>query len=172
MADGTIAGIRGGAAMPEDERTEVLSDTVRAAVAVDAGRIVLHGLRSRIESLPAPMDSTFSRPAAVLLADLRKLDSSTTNAARTANGGPEVALLLADVRCTYHDLMVEASRAAGATLGQRLYAARQRAGLTAEDSAAAAAVSAADVADAEAERPLGAGTVAAPEALVSVLIHR
>ena len=169
---GTIAGVRDGAAVPEDDSTEVLSDTVRAAVAVDAGRIVLQGLQARIESLPAPMDSGFSDPAAVLLAELRKLDSSTTNAARTANGAPDVALLLADLRCTYYDLMVEASRAAGATLGQRLYAARQRAGLTAEESAAAAAVSAAEVADAEAERPLGTGAVAALEALVSVLTHR
>ena len=111
LAAGAIAGIRNGAAVPEDESTEALSNTVRAAVAVDAAQIVLRGLKARIESLPAAMDSGFGPAAGALLAELHRLESSTTNAARTAKGASEVALLLSDVRRTYNDLMLGASRA-------------------------------------------------------------
>ena len=100
-------------------------------------------------SIPPPTcdegtsDPAFSAQAGQLLNELRKLAATTANAARSAKG-PEIVMTLSDVRRTYSDLMLRAARAQrgarGATLGQRLYAARQRAELSPQETATAAGV--------------------------------
>ena len=91
-----------------------------------------------IESLPADDDPQFSARAVVILAELRKLESVVARAAQRSRGTADVVLALRTVRGCYDDLMFRAAAAPGATLGQRLYAARRRANLSAAETANAA----------------------------------
>ena len=59
-------------------------------------------------------------------------------AAQRSRGTADVVLALRTVRGCYDDLMFRAAAAPGATLGQRLYAARRRANLSAAETANAA----------------------------------
>lgn len=157
---------------PEDESTEALGTTVRVTVMVDAAVIGLRRLKRRIAVLPAPSDPEFHPQANQLLADLRRIENTIVNDARNVSGRPEVALILSDVRNTYADLILRAARAPGATLGQRLYAARDAARLTVQEIATAAAVSVDDITNAEAELPVPPSTQAALQEIVDSLTHR
>jgi len=64
-----------------------------------------------------------------------------------------VVLALRTVRACYDDLMFRAAAAPGATLGQRLYAARRRASLSAVETANAAGLPVELVAAVEAGEP-------------------
>ncbi|MEE6140293.1 FHA domain-containing protein [Mycobacterium sp. 050128] len=170
---GTIERIRRGANIDDTERTEVLTNTVRAPLMAQAVEVALTTINSAITALPQDVtDPGFSARAATILADLRTLESVAANAAHTAKGAPEVALGLSSVRRCYKDLMLRAARAPGATLGQRLYAARYRAELTVEETAYAADVPVEAVAAAEAEVPLDANTAAALSGALAVLTRR
>jgi hypothetical protein len=76
----------------------------------------------------------------VILADLRKLETVVARAAQRSRGSADVVLALRAVRGSYDDLMFRAAAAPGATLGQRLYAARRRAKLSPAETANAAGV--------------------------------
>lgn len=76
-----------------------------------------------------------------MLSQLRKLETVAANAARAAKGSPDVVMALSTVGKRYDELTLRAAKAPTATLGQRLYAARRRAELTAEETANAAGVS-------------------------------
>jgi hypothetical protein len=65
--------------------------------------------------------------------------------------------------------MLRAARAPGATVGQRLYAARRGANLTILETAQAAGVSEQDIIGAEAEQPLSAVAVREIESLIEQL---
>lgn len=171
---GTITRIRRGGPAPNDaERTEVLTNTVRAPLMAEAVELALTSINTAIAELPPDTsDPAFGPRAGALLADLRKLESVAANAAHTAKGAPEVALVLSSVRKCYKDLMLRAARAPGATLGQRLYAARYRAELTVEETAYAADVPVEAVRAAEAEVPLDANTAAALSGALAVLTRR
>ncbi|BBX61413.1 hypothetical protein MSAS_05870 [Mycobacterium saskatchewanense] len=169
---GTIARIRREQADTNGEDTVVMTNTVRAPLLAEAVEVALTTITTAIESLPDTSDPAFSQRAAGILADLRKLEGVAAGAARSAKGAPEVALVLSAVRRSYKDLMLRAARAPGATLGQRLYAARYRAELTAEELANAAGVPVDVVTAAEAEVPLDADTVAALSAALSSLTRR
>jgi pSer/pThr/pTyr-binding forkhead associated (FHA) protein len=169
---GTIARIRHGGAVPEEDNTEVLSNSVQVAVMIDAAELALGGIKARMEILPPTSDPAYGAAAGILLKELRKLQSTAANAARSAKGATEIALILGDVRRTYNDLMLRSARAPGATLGQRLYAARHRAELTPEETANASGVSVDDVTAAEAEVPPSPAAVAALESFISRLTHR
>lgn len=93
-----------------------------------------------IESLPADDDPDFPDRAAVILGDLRKLETVVARAAQRSRGTPDVVLALRTVRRRYDDLMFRAAAGPSATLGQRLYAARRRANLSAAETANAAGV--------------------------------
>src|SRR4029079_18802053 len=80
----------------------------------------------------------FSARATVILAELRKLESVVARAAQHSRGTPDVVLALRTVRGSYDDVMFRAAAGPGATLGQRLYAARRRANLSAAETANAA----------------------------------
>ncbi|GAY19100.1 FHA domain-containing protein [Mycobacterium sp. shizuoka-1] len=125
---GTLARIKAGAPIPDDESTEAITPTVQVAVAIDEADIALRGIRARAALLPSSNDPQFTDTATALLDELRRLDATLTDAARSATGRPELALTLGQVRRTYTDLMLRAARAPAATLGQRLYAVRHRKG--------------------------------------------
>ena len=169
---GTIARIRRERADPDDEDTVMMMNTVRAPLLAEAVEVALTTINTAIESLPAPSDPDFSNRAAGILADLRKLETVASGAARTAKGAPEVALVLSAVRRCYKDLMLRAARAPGATLGQRLYAARYRAELTVEETANAAGVPVEVIAAAEAEVPLDGDAARALSAMLASLTRR
>ncbi|MCG5433243.1 hypothetical protein LV457_13240 [Mycobacterium sp. MYCO198283] len=90
---------------------------------------------SAIDSLPDPHDQEFPARAGVVLAGLRKLESSLSQAASRSRTTPSVIVALSQVRRRYDDLMAVAAESPGATLGQRLYTARQRARLSARETA-------------------------------------
>lgn len=169
---GTIARIRREQADANSEDTLVMTNTVRAPLLAEAVEVALTTLTTAIDSLPDTSDPAFGHRAAGILADLRKLEGVAAGAARSAKGAPEVALVLSAVRRSYKDLMLRAARAPGATLGQRLYAARYRAELTAEELANAAGLPVDAITAAEAEVPLDAQTAAALSAALSSLTRR
>jgi transcriptional regulator with XRE-family HTH domain len=172
---GTLARIRHGANAPHGdapgESTDALSDTVQVSMLVEVVELALDGIKARAQNLVASDDRGFTTQIGQLVAELRRLQTTTANAARSAKGSG-VALLLSDVRRTYNELMMRAARAPGAPLGPRLYAARRDTELTVEEAATAAGVDPQAVADAEADRPVAAYVAAALEELVAQLGHR
>lgn len=168
---GTIPLVARGGEVPDDEDTGTLSDSVQVEVMLDYANIALDGMAARIAALPPAGDPEFGAQVADLLAQLRKLHVTTANAARTAPA-LEILLALSDVRRTYSDLMTRAAAAPGATLGQRLYAARNRALLSVEETAAATGVTVDDVNAVEAERAVSPEVAAAVENVLQRLATR
>jgi transcriptional regulator with XRE-family HTH domain len=148
------------------------SNTVRASLMTGAVEVALNTINAAIESLPETTDPAFSARASTILADLRRLESVASNAAQTTKGNSEVAVMLGEVRKCYKDLMLRASRATGATLGQRLYAARHRTELSVEETANAAGVPVEAIIATEAEVSLDEKTVTALWASLTVLTRR
>ncbi|KUI37111.1 FHA domain-containing protein [Mycobacterium sp. GA-2829] len=168
---GTIAVIHAGGPVPEDESTEILSDTVQMAVMVDAAEIALANVKARIDAAPKQDDPGYDEYVDALLFDLRGLETMARNAGKSAHR-PDVAVVLRDIRRTYNNLVVRAARAPNAPLSRRLYAARHAAELTVEETADAAGVGPDAVTDAEAGRPVSAADTTALEALVRRLTAR
>ena len=154
---------------PQEESTEAITPTVQVAVAIDAADIALRGAYARAAMLPMGEDPRFAAEVAALLAELRRLENSLTNAARSATGRPELAVTLGEVRQAYADLMRRAARAPAASLGQRLYVARHQRQLTVQEAANAAGVTAADVTNAEAELPVPDSAATLLQRFVDVL---
>lgn len=169
-APGAIAAVRAGSPAPEDESTEILSDTVQMAVMVDAAYIGLGNVKARIDKAPSQDDAAYDDYIAALLFDLRGLEKMAHNAGSTCRR-PDVAVVLRDIRRTYNTLMMRAAQAPDAPLSRRLYAARHAAELTVEETADAAGVSVEAVTDAEAGH-VEATAAAALEALVRRLADR
>ncbi|OBK26689.1 hypothetical protein A5634_24590 [Mycobacterium asiaticum] len=120
-----------------------------------------------IAALPSPEDPEFTERAAPILADLRQLEGIAVQATRISRITPELIKAMGSVR-RYHDkLMTLGATAPGATLAQRLYAARRRANLSTLETAQAAGVAEEMIVRAEAEELLPAETAAAIEALIS-----
>ncbi|HEX7826749.1 MAG TPA: FHA domain-containing protein [Mycobacterium sp.] len=174
-APGTIAQIRrGDDGEPDDpaEQTVVLTNTVQAPLMAQAVEVALGAISTQIDALPKPSDADFTARAAPVLADLRKLEVVAANAARTAKGAPDVAVVLSGVRRAYRDLMLRAARSPGATFGQKLFAARHRAELSAEEAANAAGVSVDTINAVEADAATSPEATAAVQALVAWLSQR
>jgi transcriptional regulator with XRE-family HTH domain len=167
---GTIARIRNGAAVAQaGEATEVLTDTVHAPLMAEAVEVAMHTIATTIDALPRPTEPEFNQKVGPILADLRRLEAVAGNAARNAKGAPSVVLALSSVRRAYNELMLRAARSSSATLGQRLYGARNRAELSVDEAANAAGVEAAVLHDAESERPVPPDAAAAIETLIAQL---
>lgn len=162
---GTIAAVRAGSPAPEDESTEILSDTVQMAVMVDAASIGLGNVKARIDRAPAPHDAAYDEYVEAVLFDLRGLEKMVRNAGKTTRR-PDGAVVLRDIRRTYNGVMTRAAQAPGAPLSRRLYAARHAAELTVEETADAAGVSVEAVTDAEDGHFVADADAAALEALV------
>jgi hypothetical protein len=122
-----------------------------------------------VEALPSADGPDFTPRASKILADLRQLEAVAARAARISKVSPALIKALSAVRTRYDELMLRAARAPGATLGQRLYAARRGANLTILETAQAAGVSEEDVIAAEAEEPVPAAAAREIESLIQQL---
>ncbi|KUI36249.1 FHA domain-containing protein [Mycobacterium sp. GA-2829] len=151
------------------ETTNVVITTVEAPLMAETVGLALGNIQNTIAALPAPDDPSYGERVSGSLRDLRRVETLAANTARAARGATEVALVLSRVRKTYRDLMLAAARSPQATLGQRLYAARHHAELTAEEAASAAGVSVADITTVEADGLVEARTAQAVEALLAML---
>nr|WP_090346726.1 helix-turn-helix domain-containing protein [Mycolicibacterium malmesburyense]CRL79322.1 hypothetical alanine rich protein [Mycolicibacterium malmesburyense] len=165
---GTIAKLRLGEPVGEERpATTPASDEVPliAEAVITAART----FDSAIAALPEPQDPEFGRRAAQILTDLRQLEAVAARAARINRVTPPLIKALSAVRSRYDDLMLRAARSPGATLGQRLYAARRRANLTIAETAQAAGVSDDDIVHAETGEQLSPAAAEAIAALVDQL---
>lgn len=133
---GTIARIRQGAPLPASGSAVLVDDEGVSVVAETLG-LALASFVDSIGELPAPSDIAFAPRATSILLDLHKLERLAARAVRQTRGSPAVIKALSTVRRRYDDLMLLAADSPGATLGQRLYAARRRANLTTAEAAAA-----------------------------------
>jgi pSer/pThr/pTyr-binding forkhead associated (FHA) protein len=158
---GRIASLRNQPIEPDDEQTVTLTNAARISMMAEVVEVALNNITTAIESLPAPADPDFTPRANRILADLRTIEASAAGAARAAIGDSSIAIMLGAVRKTYKDLMLRAARAPGATLGQRLFAARHRTELSPDELANAAGVPVNAITAAEAEAALDAATTAA-----------
>lgn len=95
----------------------------------------MHMYTSAIDSLPDVGDPAYSERVGVILAGLRKLLRTMGDAAARSRSTPSVIVSLSGVRAAYDELMADAAHGPGATLGQRLYVARQNAKLTSKEAA-------------------------------------
>ncbi|HEX2285549.1 MAG TPA: hypothetical protein VHI10_12135 [Mycobacterium sp.] len=88
-----------------------------------------------IDALPHPDDHEYPHRAGIILAGMRKLMVSLSEAAGRSRSTPSVIVALSGVRRRYDELMEAAAHGPGATLGQRLYVARGRAKLSTKEAA-------------------------------------
>ncbi|BBX30639.1 FHA domain-containing protein [Mycolicibacterium alvei] len=155
----------------EPDRAEMTggTTTIEARFMAEAVEVALSTINSTIADLPDAADPDFNYRAASILADLRKLETVAAKAAKSTTGAPNVVLVLSQIRHAYRELMLRAADAPNATLGQRLFAARHRANLSVDETAAAAAVTPEVIAAAEADAALAERHIAAIEYLVSAL---
>lgn len=162
---GSIDRIRRGEAPDGPSSKSALTDEpslLVAALAAAAG-----ALTSVIEALPDPAEPEFPARATAALADLRKLESVASKAARVGPATTELLRALATTRRHYDDLMLTAARGPGATLGQRVYAVRRLNALTDAEFAQASGVSEQVILRAQAEESLSATEAAALETAVA-----
>jgi len=167
---GTLAKVRAGgganvsaatgAHRPESDAVAVVSGAVTVAVAQ---------ILAAADNLPDDRDSMFPQRVQGVLADLRTLESITARAVRSSQGSPEVIKSLRLIRHRYGELMTRAAAAPGATLGQRLYTARNAAALTAAEAAGAMDVVPDVVMAAESEHPVAEHDRRRIEALIAEL---
>ena len=165
---GTIARIRAGAAVPDATRSGA-ADLDDVPLVLDAVQVALARFDGAIADLPAPTATSFADAATAILADLHKLESITARAVRHTHGALAVMKTLASVRGRYHELMLRVAASAGATPGQRLYAARRRANLTAAEAGEALGATAALVEAIEIGEPVDPQTTQKIEALIHEL---
>ncbi|KUI05369.1 hypothetical protein AU190_03290 [Mycolicibacterium acapulense] len=166
---GTIAGLRRGEPAGENHRPAAAPRSDEVPLIAEAVITAARTFDSAIAALPAAEDPEFGAKAAKILADLRQLEAVAARAARISRVTPPLIKALSAVRTRYDELMLRAARSPGATLGQRLYAARRRANLTIAETAQAAGVSDDDIAHAEAEEQVPVQAVEAIAALVDEL---
>ncbi|MED5815698.1 transcriptional regulator [Mycolicibacterium sp. 050232] len=155
------------AAQPQWTSTPPASDEV--PLIAQAVLTAVNTLESTIATLPAVREPEFTPRVTSVLADLRQLEAVAARAARLSMVTPALIKALSAVRRQIDELTNLAATAPGATLGQRLYAARRQANLTLSETATAAGVSEDIVARAEAEYPVDASAVHALEALIGAM---
>jgi hypothetical protein len=117
--------------------------------------------------LPPVEHPDFIERLAPILADLRQLEAVAVQATHISRITPELIKALGAVRRHHDELMMLGATAPGATLAERLYAARRRANLSTQETAQAAGVAEELIVRAEAEEALPASAVEAIEALIS-----
>jgi transcriptional regulator with XRE-family HTH domain len=133
---GTIAAIRAGASSPDPAAAQSSSrgDT---SLLEETLQMTLARFDDAIEQLPQPVDVAYAPRANTILVDLHRFEQLAARAVRHSQGSPTVLKALSMVRRRYDELMLQAAASPGATLGQRLYASRRRAELSAAEAAAA-----------------------------------
>jgi DNA-binding transcriptional regulator YiaG len=165
---GTLATIRAGGPIP-GTRANVATPSADGPLIVEAVQVAMARIDVAITGLPADDHPKFGDYARAVLADLRRLETITTRAARSSQADPAVFKALGAVRARYDDLMTRAARAPGATLGQRLYEARRAARLTAPEIALALGAPTELVTAAESESELPDGSAERIEAMIAEL---
>lgn len=165
---GTIANIRNGGAVP-GQHTELDAGGDQATLIVGAVDVAMKTFGAAIDTLPDVSDPDFAERVIVILSDLRELESVVARAARQSRGTPTVVMALSTVRTRYEELMFRAAAAPNASLGQRLFAARRRANLTAAETADAVGVSAQLIEAVEAGHPVAEADGAAITGFLSQL---
>ena len=95
----------------------------------------MHMYAAAIDALPDQGDPEYPHRAGVILAGLRKLQGSMSEAAGRSRVTPSVIVALSGVRSRYDEVMETAANGPGATLGQRMYIARGRAKLSTKEAA-------------------------------------
>lgn len=126
-------------------------------------------LQTTIEALPDATQPEFTPAVTAVLGDLRRLEAVASRAARIGMVTPALIRALSVVRRQIDQVTARAAAAPGATLGQRLYAARRQANLSIGETATAAGVSEDTVARAEAEYPVDTAAVQALEVLIGAM---
>lgn len=148
------------AAVPAADEVPLIAQAVLTAVRT---------LQTTIDAMPPESDPDFVPRVTAILGDLRQLEAVASRAARISMVTPPLIKALSAVRRQIDELTLRAANAPGATLGQRLYAARRQANLTVAETAQAAGVSEDAIARTEAEYPVDASAVHAIEALIDSL---
>jgi hypothetical protein len=95
----------------------------------------MHMYGAAIDALPDHSDPDFPDRVGIILAGMRKLQGTLTEAAGRSRSTPTVIVALSGVRKRYDELMENAATGPNATLGQRLYVARGRAKLSTKEAA-------------------------------------
>jgi transcriptional regulator with XRE-family HTH domain len=166
---GTIAGLRRGGSVEPEEKTEILPGSDEVPLIAQAVVTGLHALSGVIDELPPVDDPNFTPRATAVLADLRQLEGVASRATRISKVTPPLITALSAVRRRINDVALLSATAPGATLGQRLYAARRRANLTILETAQAAGVSEDTIVRIEDEEPVSAVDVSAVEAVLRAI---
>jgi transcriptional regulator with XRE-family HTH domain len=149
-----------GPAASADDEVPLIAQAVVTAV---------HTLGAAAETLPPVDHPDFVPRVTAILADLRQLEAVAARAARISRVTPALIRALSSVRRRIDELTTLSAAAPGATLGQRLYAARRQANLTIGETAQAAGVADDDIARAEAEEPVSEEVARAVETLIGQL---
>ena len=167
---GTLAKVRAGGGVNVSGATGTRQpESEAAAVVTGAVAVAVAKVLAEADALPDDRDDRFPERVRGVLADLRTLESITARAVRSSQGSTEVIKSLRLIRHRYEDLMTRAAGAAGATLGQRLFAARTAAALTVGEAAGAMDMAPMVVASAEAEQPVSEEDRRRIEALIADL---
>ncbi|OBK76953.1 helix-turn-helix domain-containing protein [Mycobacterium sp. 1164985.4] len=166
---GTIAKLRRGEPVAGDHRPVSTHASDEVPLIAEAVITAARTFDSAISALPEAEDPEFAPKAAQILADLRQLEAVAARAARISRVTPPLIKALSAVRSRYDDLTLRAAHSPGATLGQRLYAARRRANLTISETAQAAGVSDDEIVHVEAGEPVSAAAAQAIAALIDEL---
>ncbi|GAS89024.1 helix-turn-helix domain-containing protein [Mycolicibacterium brisbanense] len=159
-------------AQPEVAPSAPASASANAEVPLIAQAVLTaaNTLGSTMDAMPPVSDPDFTPRVTAILADLRQLEAVASRAARISQVTPALIKALSAVRHQIDELTMRAAAAPGATLGQRLYAARRRANLTMGEMAQAAGVPEDTISRTEAEYPVDAAAVHAIEALIDAMV--
>lgn len=167
---GTIARIRKGGSVPgADTREKLTAGEDQEPLVAAAVMAAVDSLGLAIDALPPVDDPDFTERVANILVDLRRLEAVAARATRITKVTPALLKALSAVRHCYNGVMLAAAAAPGATLGQRLYAARRGVSLSIAETAQAAGVSDEMVVAAEAEQPVPPDAADAIEAFIAQL---
>ena len=169
---GTIARLRRGEVLRPGEQPDLAPAATTSGgdeVSLIAQAVVtaVGSFNAAITTLPPMDDPDFTPRVTAILSDLRQLEAVAARAARIGRVTPALIKALGTVRRLYDDVMVRASAAPQASLGQRLYAARREANLTVGETAQAAGVSEEVIQQLEAEHPVAAAAAEAIESLIA-----
>ncbi|MBP1823023.1 helix-turn-helix transcriptional regulator [Mycobacterium sp. OAE908] len=167
---GTLAKLRDGvAANASTDSAAAHAGSESATLVTDAVLLAMGNVVAAIDALPSDDDPAFAPRAHAVLADLRKLEAITARAVRSSQGAPEVIKALRLVRTRYDDLMARSAASPGATLGQRLYVARNRAALSVAETAGIADLAPEVISAAESEHGVSRADAQKIEALIDSL---
>jgi transcriptional regulator with XRE-family HTH domain len=166
---GAISRLRRGDSVTADEDTPPSSDDGEVSLIAQAVLAGVSSLGAAVDALPPVEHPDFTPRVTAILADLRKLEGVAAQATRISKVTPSLIRALSTVRRRHDELLMLGATAPGATLGQRLYAARRRANLTIAETAQAAGLPEDAIVRTEAEDPVPAEDVRVIESLINDL---